>query len=290
MALLDDIRDQFPYLAFLINDPEIGALLADAVDPNKGFSASHFEAAVMGTQWWQSRSAAQRDWDILTNNDPGEADEQRSSYQTQLWFKAAQMGVRLTPGEVAWYTEYALRNGLSINDPRMIEGLAKLYTQADHRMEGSIRTGQGRALQVARGEFMVPISVNEAVQWGEWLGMGVKTEADLEQAMRERAQSYYPHLAADLKEGATMQSLFSGHIATIAEELELDPEAVDLTKGQFSKVIDVYDPNNQVHRPATLSEARTLARQDSRFWDTSNGRAMDAGMTASLLRSFGEIR
>lgn len=288
MAALDDIREQFPYLAFLINDPEIGQLLSEAVDPNLGYSPQRFQAKLMATDYWRTHSQAAREWDILSNTDAASANQARQNFSEQLWFLANQMGVKLSPDEVAWYSEYALRNGLDINNPLIREGMAKLSMQPGKSTAGAIQTGEGLARAVANGKYMLPINPDEARQWGMQIAMGIKTQADLEMDFNLRAQMRYPHLAKDLREGATMQDLFSGHIATIAEELELNPEMVDLTKGRWLNVIDTYDFDTQSHRPLTLSETRTLAREDDRYWATAGGQEQGATMANYITKTFGK--
>jgi len=115
---------------------------------------------------------------------------------------------------------------------------------------------------------------------------GEKTDDQLESDMRIRAASTYPHLAEELNAGATMQSIFQGHINLISDELEMSPDEVDLTQGPWLNVIQTRDDN--VYRPATLSETRTLARSQNQWWDTTNGKAQAASLSNFLLSSFGK--
>jgi hypothetical protein len=120
------------------------------------------------------------------------------------------------------------------------------------------------------------------------MALGQRTEVELEEWMRGRAASKYAHLAARLNAGETMEDMFSGHKQVIAEELELDPNTIDLSQGRWSKVLQTYDKNLGKNRPYTLGEVTKLARQDDRFWKTSKGQEMQSSLGTFLLQTFGE--
>jgi hypothetical protein len=201
---------------------------------------------------------------------------------------AESLGAGLSGQQSKFISELALQRGLSISDPLVQNAIANLYNRGGKREPGAIRTGQRLATTVARGEYFVPITQREAVEWGTNIGLGRRTQQDLQQWVSERAMKRYPHLRDALQNGASMREIFGGHIATIAEELELSPERIQPLTGRWSKILDVWDPDLNKHRPMTLTETRTLARQDSRFWDTTNGKAMDSGFTNFLLQAMGE--
>lgn len=289
MALLDDIREQFPSLAFLLNDPEVGRLLREAVDPNKGFSAQRFQAKLMQTKWYKSKSEAQRSWAIRVHTDPGSANADRRQYQAQLHQVASSLGVKLNANQLRFITEVNLGRGISANDPMTLAALAKIRrTSPGAAGEGAIRTNARRTQAIAKSQYYMGLSSREAANWGEWLARGYKTEEDFASMMQERAASRFPHLKDRLMAGETMQDMFSGHIQTIADELEISPETIDLANSRWSKVIGQVDPSNNQMRPLSLYETRILARQDPRFWRTQHGQAEDAQMATMMAQTFGK--
>lgn len=291
--VLEEIQANFPAMAWLFDDPEIGPLLRDAVDPNIGFSPNTFQAKVMSTNWWRSRSAAKRNWEILTHNDPAEAARQRTGLIANINYMASQMGVQLSGAQQSFVAELALQDGLDANDPRIRQAITSIFLSGE-----AVGTGAGaidsltkQIFHMGKTDYFLPISggqQGDAYAWAAKIAEGTKTMEDVEEEWRKRSISLYPHLAEELNAGKTMRDIFSGHMSLIAEELEMSPEEVDLTQGPWLKVIDTWDQNANQHRPMTLSEARTLARQDDRWWATSNAKASASGLANQLLSTFGK--
>lgn len=291
--VLEEVRNNFPALAWMFDDPEIGPLLRDAVDPNIGFSPNTFQAKLMSTNWWRSRSAAKRDWELLTHNDPAEAARQRSGLIANINYMASQMGVQLSGAQQSFVAELALQDGLDASDPRIRQAITSIYLsgEAVGTGAGAIDTLTKQIFQMGKSDYFLPISGNtqgDAYAWAAKVAEGTKTMEDVEEEWRKRSISLYPHLAEQLNAGATMRDIFSGHTSLIAEELEISPDQVDLTQGSWLKVIDTWDQAASQHRPLTLSETRTMARQDDRWWATSNGQAAASGLANQLLSTFGE--
>lgn len=306
MTVLDDIRENYPTLAFLVNDPEVGQLLKDAVDPNKGFSPQAFQAKLYQTNWYKTRSEAVRTNDILRNTDPGEWKARLSEYGAQVKAMSDQLGLNLSPAEISYISGNNLRYGIEANSPEARASLAtfakKAVTSSSFMAPGTIMAATQNVKAMAAGQYFLPMDENIAKQWAVDLAFGVKDEAALKAELQKSAASRYTWLAPQLNAGQSMEQIFAGHRAVIAEELEIDPGSIDFTRGDWRRVLGV--PNEQgttndtagpqagnpgplAQRPMTLYEAQTLARQDTRWWSTSRGRSADAGMANFMLKSFG---
>lgn len=284
---LDRVREQYPELAWLFNDPEIGPLLRDAVDPNRGFSPTTFQAKLYQTNWFKRQSQAARQWQILKNTDPGEANARRAQYRAEIGRLSQSLGINLTNGQAMLAAEAALQYGWDLNGGQLLEAIAAHGRKTGKYGAGAIRTTAEKAKSLSSGQYFLPMSNADAYKWGDWVARGMRTEQDLQIELQNRAISRYRHLAQELSAGNTMEDIFAGHRALIAQELELAPDSIDFTKGQWAKVIGVPDPNGKGVRSMTLSETQTLARQDNRWWATSNGREADAGMANFVLKMFG---
>lgn len=291
MSVLDEIREQYPTLAFLVNDPEVGPLLRDAVDPNKGFSPQTFQAKLYQTKWFRTRSTTQREMSILARTDPGEYKRRLQQQISDVRSQAQLFGLNLTPSELRYMATTNLSKGIAADSA---EFRSSLRNWLKTKKSGSKTFGQGSVLAakqqvkgLAREQFYVPMSEKEAHNWGVALALGTRNEEGLKLLLNQRAQQLYPHLRELLRSGSTMEDIFSGHRALIAEELELSPEMVDFRK-DWSKVLQQVDPQSGKPRPMTLHETQTLARQDQRWWRTSKGREADAGMANFMLKTFGK--
>lgn len=289
MAVLDDIREQYPSLAFLINDPEVGPLLRNAVDPNKGFKPSTFQAKFYNTQWFKKRSATQRQMSILKHTDPGEFNRLLRTNAAQVRQMAARLGIKLSQAEIQYISEDNLNRGIAIGSDEFNYGLMNFATQQAKTKFGSgdIAGAAFDVKKMAAQQFYVPMTEADARKWGIQIALGTKDEAGLRAYLAQQAASLYTHVADQLKNGASMEDLFSGHRALIAQELELAPESINMAK-DYAKVLQTLDPKTNKFRPMTLSETQTLARKDRRWWETSKGKEQDAGMANFLLNMFGK--
>lgn len=280
------IREQYPSMAWLLNDPEIGQLLRDAVDPSKGFSPQSFEAKVKGTNWYKKRTQSQRDWETLWHTDNATARQRLTQYTNAVQRQAQRMGVNITASQLRWIAASGIQQGWDPSGPEILSGLGKLYSKQPS--SGAITTAAQRATAIASGQYMVPISAKSAQVWGNWIAQGLKTEEDFAANMRNAAISKFPHLKAQIEAGETPEQIFSPHRQAIASTLELSPGEVNLLDGKWSKILNTYDKNLKRNRPMTIYETEVLARQDERYWRTKNGQDAQAETANKLLELFGK--
>lgn len=105
-------QDRYPQFAWAFNDPEVNKILTDAV-ANK-WGPDEVQGAIQNTNWWKSKSDAERNWLQTLAIDPREATKrlydydsitkymsQAASYGLPVSFDAAQQQVaRVVRGEV----------------------------------------------------------------------------------------------------------------------------------------------------------------------------------------------
>lgn len=292
MGVLDRVREEYPTLAFLLNDKEVGPLLRDAVDPNKGFSPTTFQSKLMQTNWFKQKSLTGRQYTVMRETDPGEFRRNVSNYRLATRQAARQLGVNMTNNELTWIAHAGFKNGWDPTDPRIAQAVSRIARKNPKRLNsGAIRANQRLARATSTGQFFMNMSSRESRNWGIKIALGNRTPEDLQAHLASRAMSKYPHLRKRLKAGDTPADIFSGHINVIAEELELDPHrvAANMWRGgnKWNPVMSIHDKKMGRAREMTLHETRTYARKDPRFWKTTQGRQMDAGMANHLLKVFG---
>lgn len=288
MDVLAEIRKKYPQLSYLFNDPQVGALLRDAVDPAKGFSPEEFQARLYNTNWFKRQSVAQRQWDILAHTDPAEAGSRRAEARDAVGRTAGRLGIRLSSGEIAVIAEGALQRGWDLNGGQLLEAVTTYGRRINRYTPGLIDTTARKAQAAAAGDYYVAMSHKDAMHWGDWIARGVRTEQDLQQELQNRALSRYRWLEPELKAGKTMEQIFGGHRSLIAQTLEIAPDSIDFTKGKWAKVLGIADAKTGQTRPMSLYEAQVMARQDDRWWGTANGQAADAQMATTLSKVFGK--
>lgn len=288
MGVLEDIREQYPTLAWLLNDPQVGPLLKRAVDPASPYSVGRFQAELMQTAWFKNRSQTAREADILFHTDRKTYDANARNMRGAIRQRAIQLGVGITEAEVNWLANTAIRNGTDPSSPIIDSGLLQIRNKPGRQREGAVRTYARAAQQMAQGQYYLDMHQASAKKWGQYIATGGRTVEDLQNYLNMQAISKYPWLKRQLEKGVTVDELFSEHKAAISNILEFDPDQLRLTDGKWRKVIDYMDHNTKKRRMMTVGEAEYLARQDPRFWKTKQGRTADSQYTSMMLNIFGK--
>lgn len=286
------VREQYPSLSFLLNDPELGKLLTQAVDPNKGFSPQTFQAKLYQTSWWKRRSKTHREWAITRHTDPGEASQKRTLMQEGIAARARALGIRPARAELESIREMALRMGLAPDDFHITNALVKLWRKGGRvgpARGGAFQSNMVAIQQTANQEFLTGVTKKSAAQWSEWITTGQKTLEDFAATQQARAIKRFPHLAEALKAGQTLGDVVAPYQEIVAEELELgNPARVDVKSGPWRALLGIRDPKTRKMRMPTESDVIRMARSRPEYWKTSGGRQADAGMASALLQMFGK--
>lgn len=290
------IQEQYPFFGFLLNDPEVGPLLARAVTPAtqfspERFSPERFQAELMKTDYYRSRTAAQRQWEILVNSDPQEANRRRNEFAMAINDVTAKAGFQMTYPEWAWLTESLLSGGVQPGSAEFnwnIRQLIQGQIGTGRMLQGGIMGAANRILGQATGEYFVPVDDKDIYKMAIDSTLGYMNDEAIRYNLQERASSRYPWLRPQLDQGLSMRDLFSGHLQTLAEEWELQPGQIRYDDPTMQRLIGVRDPQTGEMRASSLYEAKTYARQDDKFYSTSRWHQMDANITNTLLKAFGK--
>lgn len=285
----EDIRafiyNNYGYFAGFMNEPEIGALLTEAATNN--WDVGRLQGALYNTSWWKNKSANEREWIRLQNEDPASADRKRQERKAALDDLQKQIGLRLPADLLQNMTEDALRLGLSDAELRnMLATHINIFTTWN---EGMVQTIFNKARDLG-GEYFVKTSDDRALQFAVDIVRGDYAEADMAGWFRDQAKSKYAHLASALDQGVTMKQYFDPHRAQIADLLEVSGEGVDfMNDNRWAKVITTTDASTGQVRAMTLGEVADYTRSLDAWKTTKNARASAAEMGTYLMETFGEI-
>jgi hypothetical protein len=159
--------------------------------------------------------------------------------------------------------------------------------------KGTVKAGPGKrrtaardVQHMARRDYFYRMSNRSAAIWGDRVARGLATEDDVRTAVADKAKQMFPHFSTGLQQGFSMYELTDNYRSIIAEELELDPERIDLAQSRWTKVLNKRGGDGKV-RPMTNFEVLQLARQDPRWWATSHGKQQDAEWANNILGLFG---
>jgi hypothetical protein len=271
--------------SFLAKTPEIKTLVAKATAG--GWEMDKFLDALKVTKWWKARSDAQRRYDVMVYENPGEVVGAVQEKARAISRMLVTMGMTLSMKVVTEIARAAVRSGLSDAELRYMVG-----TKYSHG--GNIGLiGQSRAdltkLYADYGVSMSAQGMNNAI---ETILQGVRTVDDYRSNAIEAAKGLYQGAADQLNQGFTLRQVLDPYISMAAQELGISSSAVDITEGMWSAPAQ-YRGDKPVsatpQRMMTMDEWTKTIRTDTRYgFDKSqNGQRAASVLANQLMEAFG---
>ena len=257
-------------------DPEVQDLIKKAA--RMDWSQDRFQWKLRETEWYQTRSESQRQFDMKTEVDK-QADLKKASSQVKQL--AGQFGVPLTKQQIEREALRIARDGAT--DAEQRAWFARKYVYDPEKGQSGIAATFQESLMDMAAEYGLKLTDKELQRWTRKSIRDGADEGEFEDDMRKRAQVLYPHL--DLSTRNLRQAL-SPFLQQASNELDIDPNTVDLTDPKWS---EVFDPaTNDLLGP---EQWRAKIVSDRRYgWDKSrNGQSAAANLAASLGRIFGGL-
>jgi len=282
----DEIKRQYGYLASFLSDPEIGPLLRRAAA--EGWTQERLQADLYRTQWWQTKSAAQREWQLLVQSDPATVTAKIEAAAVEIQNFASQLGLgdKFTADVSKWMAGVWLSLGLS--QAQIQEAIA---AQAEYQPGAPPIGSLGLSMTQVKAraaDFGLQMSDEAAFQWAKQVASGDSSIDAVDVYLREQAKSRYSWLAEDLDRGATIKQLFDPMIQQTSQLLEIAPASIDLTDPRYSQLIDHVDDQG-VRRSMTTAEAATYIRSTPEWQSTDNATKAASQAAEALLRTFGKV-
>lgn len=91
-------QQQYPQFSWAFQDPEISQILRDAIKPENRWTPDVVQGKVQQTNWWRTKTNAERDWLQTIATNPAEATRQLNNYDsiTKYMSQAAAYGMPMT--------------------------------------------------------------------------------------------------------------------------------------------------------------------------------------------------
>lgn len=285
--LVAKILADYPSFAFLINDPDVGPLLLEAVNPEHPLDAATFQAKLLQTNWWKNNNAAARQWQVLLNTDPAQATKMRDERTAQIRQAMGSAGLSFSEDQIAGAVDMSLRLGVDVASPTFKDWMGTWTYQ--NPAAATNLTGKLKA--ITEGEYMLHSNDPSLNWWASQIASGRQTEDNFRQSMMRDSQSMYPAFAQRIAAGETPQAIFGSYRSTIAHELELSsPESVDLLHDpRWAKISGVSDGKGGT-RALDLSETIGLARAQPEWKMTQGANTQTADLATRVLTDFGATK
>lgn len=195
--------------------------------------------------------------------------------------QASTIGLQMTDQEILFTAVKAVDDNWT--SPQLTDYL--LSDVAKITNKGTYTQTQDQIKAMAKQQ-LINISDQTAAEWAKKVlsdEMDINTVSTI---LAGQAKSEFGWAAEQIAGGATMSDILAPTRDTIARELELNPQEIDLTDSRFRSMVQVEDPQGKP-RAATLTEAVRLARKDAAYAKTA-GAARSAAGVATMMRQIFE--
>ena len=289
----EDIRDiaaQNGYGARWFAHPEIGPILTKAV--NEGWFDSdtgirRLEAEIRQTDWYQTHTAASREFEVLEGNDPATAGELISDQVLRIERAAKRVGLTLSTermremgrdAHIEKWSEYEL-NQFVILEAEWETGFAGGAVEDNYSV-----------IDKLAGDYMVGHLIDDETrdEWATALYLGDETQAGITNDIAALAESAFPSLTARIQQGYTARQILAPLSMEVSRLLP-DVGVVDfMTDSRFQPIIHHVQEDGS-ERIMTVAEVGKYVR-GLEDWQTTDAAKSSAQEFADFIgKKFGSV-
>jgi hypothetical protein len=286
-ALQAYIKNTYGYIgAYLLSVPELLPILVAA--GLGGLDPGRMDAAVVQTNWWKTTSQAQRNFQEIQANNPGEAAAQVAQMQNTILATAQQLGVTIPADQLKnmatmatafnWSTatiEQTLRAGGAFSAPNPKFGAAATF--------------QDQARQLA-GEYNINLSDSQMQAYVKQNVAGTLSADGLQSMFAQQAEQMYPWMAASIKQGVTPSQYLSSYASAAGTTLGIDPSSVNWTDPKWNKALLTTNAQGQQQPNSIGVFQQNLMKDPTYGYQYTNGARDQAyGTAQTILQTFGKV-
>lgn len=274
-----------PEWLFLLDIPEVAAIVKDPNVWQDGASDADLRGRLMQTDWWKRTEPAARQWLQLKTQDPASANDQLAERKRTLKTQAQGLGITIAEAEWDRIAEDSLK--FAWTDTETQQNLGNYFTYAEGRMTGAASAADATLRQAAR-DWMVPIDDKTLGQWVTQVVTGVATTDYFNTYLANQARSLFPQLEDPISRGITPGQYLAPYKSIAAETLGLNPDDIDFREAKWMRAVNQVDDKGG-RRPMTLYDWQNMLKTDEQYgWDkTEAGREHGASLARSIATQFG---
>jgi len=296
----EDYKASYGFVALLADSiPEIRDLLNTAIAQK--WTPDRFVMSVANTNWFKTTPQEQRDWIIQMATDPASAEADAQSGMATIMSDLQQIGIGVNVGLTGRFTVddrlRALYVGARTKGFWENEAARKKYVfetiMADpggHKREdfgGTYGTLVRDMFTLAKDFGYVTPNLQDEIfaNVDSIMRSGGTVDAStFRTKMINYAAAKFAPYAEDIRGGKTVAEVARPIVDRVADLLELNPDAVDLTDPLMKKALTEWGAENRAY---SLNEIENFARQDSRWKTTDNAMENSVKLLNELGQTFG---
>lgn len=275
--------------AFLNHNPELKSLFQQVVSGQITDQAT-FAAKLKNTGWWKQHTDTWKTNQALRDSDPAEYTRQRLAVEGTVRQLAGSIGGKYSDTQIRQIAMDAFNSGwtndeISRNLAAAVDWSKQLA--GDDTVGGQAAQYEGNIKQAAAA-YGVTVSDKYVAQRVAGILGGKETEDNYKQYLVNVAKQTYSGYAKELDAGHTMEDIAQPYIQSMAQTLELDPNAITLSDPTLRKTLTSVSPEGKPSQVPIWQFEQGL-RNDSRWQYTDNARDTYTGLTAALGKTFGKM-
>jgi hypothetical protein len=272
-----------PLASLLTSVPELSALLNKAI--TSGQTAAEFQNAVNNSQWYRTHSDSVRNGLVQQASDPKTYAKMLAQEQAKVKSLANQMGVQLTPQQLAKLGTQSYLQGYT--QDQLTAQLAGMFNQ-----KGQLG---GQAAQIHDD-----LAKSAALYGQNWTEQQVRYRTQqvlanpgmldtYKEQMKTAAKAMFPGLSSQLDAGLTVEDVASPYKQTMANLLEVDPATLTLNDRMIKSALQGTGNVAKGQQPTAIPvwQFEQQVRSDPRWQLTNNARQDTAATLESLGKQWG---
>jgi hypothetical protein len=282
------IQQAYGYIgAYLLQQPELLPILVTAGLLNWG--QSEFDGAVSQTQWYQTTSQAQRNFQEIQATDPGEAAQQISQMQDTILGEAQSLGITVPADQLKNMAQMAVTFNWSSDVIQQTLRAGAGGTQSSVSTSfGATATFADQAQQLA-GEFSITLSPAQLQKYVTQNAQGTLTADGLQQQFAQQAEQMYPWMSASIQQGVTPSQYLSSYASAAASTLGIDPSDVNWADPKWNAAL-LQTVNGQ-QQPVSVGvfQQNLMKNPQYGYEYTQGARDQAYGTAQTILQTFGKV-
>lgn len=204
------------------------------------------------------------------------------SLQTTILNRSTNLGLELSPEEINYMAKVAQDQSYS---SEQVDNMLVSVVNWDKLQSGTLTASRDQIKGLA-ANYLVGMSDQTVQQWSEKVAKNQATAASIESYLRSQAKIMNPWMAEYIDQGLTPGELLQSSRDLIAQNLEIDANAVDFMDDRFMSLATMTDDKGNT-KLATQQQLMKNIRKDAAWSSTQQAKNVTTGLAQLVAEIFG---
>lgn len=280
----DELAQQYGMTGALISAyPELRGLFEQAV--REQWTADKFQAKLRNTEWYKTRSDANRKASIMQFADPASYGKLWNDTQLKMRQLMADAGADAND----WNVVNAVAGKVVFegwNDSQARDYIGQYIVFG----KGGLAAGKAGEAQEKLNSYAYSMGVQNSDWWIQDavrnIVRGTKSEQDYKNEIASQAIAAFPQYEKQLRAGSTLQDLAQPYTQSMSQILEIAPGSVNMFDPTIRKAMS-YKDSSGAASAMPLWDFQNSLRQDDRWKKTQNAQDSAMGTAHKVLQDLG---